>query len=50
MKTKKIKKKKINFDKHLGCPAYPMCDEHILGCVQYCKSTNNEIEFTGYKD
>ena len=50
MKTKKIKKKKINFDRHLGCPAYPMCDEDILSCLQYSKLTKNKVEWTGHKD
>jgi hypothetical protein len=47
MKTKKVKKKKNNFDKHLGCPSYPMCDEAPLGC---CHLTNNNPEWFGHKD
>ena len=49
MKTKKVKKKKkkTNFDKHLGCFSYPMCDESPTGCIHL---TNNNPEWFGHKD
>lgn len=49
-KNKKAKKKKLNFDVCLGCPAYPMCDEDPYGCVVYAKRTRSKIEWRGHKD
>ena len=49
-KKKTVKKKKSNFDVHLGCPAWPMCDEDPNACVVYARRTGNKIEWRGHKD
>ena len=38
----------MNNQEHLGCPAYPNCDEDPLGCCE--KTPKKEIEWYGHKD
>jgi len=35
------------YDEHVGCYAYPNCDEDPLGC---CIEMGDEVEMYGYRE
>ena len=42
-----IYRRHLQFDKHLGCPSYPNCDEAPMGCTV---QSGGNVEWYGHRD